>query len=68
MMILCEIGEKDNYYMTSLIENLNYDTNELIYKTETRLTDIETSLWLPKGKEEGDKLGVRDKQIHLDYI
>ena len=26
------------------------DINELIYKTETDLTDIENKLWLPKGK------------------
>ena len=39
--------------------NLKNDTNELIYKTENRLTGIEKNLWLLKGKGRGrDKLGV----------
>ena len=31
--------------------NLKYDTNELIYKTETESQTQKTNLWLPKGKE-----------------
>ena len=43
--------------------NLKYDTNPLIYKTET--DSQKTNLWLPKGKREGwDKLGVWDSEIH----
>ena len=30
--------------------NLNNDTNELIYKTETDSQTLKTNLWLPKGK------------------
>ena len=30
------------------------DTNELIYKTEIRLTDIENKFILPKGKGENE--------------
>ena len=30
--------------------NLNNNTNELIYKTETDSQSSKTSLWLPKGK------------------
>ena len=42
--------------------NLNYDTNELICKTETDLQTYRTNGWLPKGKRVGgkDKLGVWD--------
>ena len=35
------------------------DTNELIFQNRNRLTDIETNLWLWKGRgEREDKLGV----------
>jgi len=40
--------EKDKYHMISHLWNLKYDTNELIYKTETDSQKI--NLWLPKGK------------------
>ena len=44
--------------------NLKYDTNELIYKTETHSQTQKTNLWLPKGKNGGrGKLGVWDQQI-----
>ena len=33
--------------------NLKNDTNELIYKTETRRTDIENKLMITKGKAGG---------------
>ena len=35
-------------------------TNELIHKTQIDLQTQKTSLWLPKGKGVGDKLGVWD--------
>ena len=40
--------------------NLNYKTNELIYKTETDSQTQKTNLWLPKGKGRRgrDELGV----------
>ena len=34
----------------TLMWNLKYDTNELIYKTETDSQTQKTNLWLPKGK------------------
>ena len=40
--------------------NLKNNTNECIYKTDTDSQTQTTNLWLPKGKEGGerDKLGV----------
>ena len=40
--------------------NLKNGTDELIYKAETVLQRWKTNLWLPKGKEERDKVGVWD--------
>ena len=42
---------------TTYMWNLKYDTNELIYETETDTQTLRTELWLPK-KEDG--LGVWD--------
>ena len=36
------------------------DTNGLIYETETDPQTWKTNLWLPKGKEGRNKLGVGD--------
>ena len=36
--------------------NLNYDTNELIYKRETDSQTWKTNLWLPKGKGAGREI------------
>ena len=49
--------------MLSLMWNLKYDTNELIYETET--DSQRTDLWLPKQMEWGgaDGVGVWDYQI-----
>ena len=41
---------------TTYTWNLNYDTNELIYKTETESQTKRTKLWLTKGK--GGKKGI----------
>ena len=43
-------GERQIYDITYML-NLKYDTNELIYKTETDLQTYKTNLWSPKGKE-----------------
>ena len=41
--------------------NVNYDTDELIYKIENRLTVIESKLQVTQGKGGGkDKLGDQD--------
>ena len=37
-----------------------YDTNELMYKTETHSQTVKTNLWLPESKGEEGKLGVWD--------
>ena len=34
--------------------NLEHDTNELIYKTETDSQTQETNLWSPNGKGSGE--------------
>ena len=39
--------------MISLMWNLKYGTNELIYKTERDSQTWRTDLWLPKGSAEG---------------
>ena len=47
-----------SYYITYM-QNLKYDTNEFIYKTETDSQIQKTNLWLPKGKGQGRaKLGI----------
>ena len=50
-------------YHITYMWNLKYDTNELIYETETDSQTQRTDLWLQKGKGAGvggDKLGVWD--------
>ena len=66
IMILSEISQilHDITYRW----DLKYDTNELIYKTETDSQTQKTTLWLPKGKGWGrDKLGVWDYQTQTIY-
>ena len=47
------------------MESNKNDTKELIHKTETRLKDFETKLWLPKGKPWWeDEFGGWDYYIH----
>ena len=43
--------ERQISYDITYLWNLKYDTNELIYKTET-LTDIENKLMVTKGERE----------------
>ena len=53
--------------------NLKYDTNELIYETET-LTDIENRLWLPRwggvwGKQGFWEFGIsRCKLLYIERV
>ena len=58
IIILSEVSqtEKDKYHMISHMWNLIYDTNELIYKTETDSQTQKTNLWLPKGKGGGGEI------------
>ena len=49
--------------------NLKYGTNELIYKTEKRLTDLENRLVVAKEEEEGVRwagsLGLVDTNSYI---
>ena len=58
-VILSEASQRQISSITYMW-NLKYDTNELMYKTETHSQTLKTNLWLPKGKGEEDKLGVWD--------
>ena len=50
MIILNKVSqtEKDKYHDITYMWNLKYDTNELIYETRNRLTDIQNSLMVAK--------------------
>ena len=54
--------------------NLKYDSNELIYETETDSQTQRTDLWLPRGKQGGEggmdwEFGVsRGKVLYVDWI
>ena len=58
IIILSEVRQRQISYNITYIQNLKYDTNGLIYKTETHSQTQKTNLWLPKGKRGKDKLGV----------
>ena len=65
IIILSEVSQTERQisYTISYMWNLKYDTNELIYKTDSQTQ--KTNLWLPKEKWGGerDELGVWDQQI-----
>ena len=42
--------ERQIQYDTTYMQNLKYDTNELMYETEIDTQTYKTNLWLPKGK------------------
>lgn len=44
------------------MRNLEHETNELIFKTETGLQTLRTALWLPKGGER-DAMGAWGEQM-----
>ena len=46
-------SEREMPYDTTYMWNLSYDTNELIYKTETDSQTLRTDLWFPRGKWSG---------------
>ena len=48
--------------------NLKYDTNELIYKTETDSQTWRTDLWLPRGRGEGLDWEFGTSRCKLLYI
>ena len=50
-----------------LYANLNYDTNDLIYKTEIDSRIHKTNLWLPKGKGRSERgAGVINKEFGIN--
>ena len=70
--ILSKVSQKekdiphDNTYMW----NLKYDTNELIYKTETDSQTYKIDFWLIKGRKVGEKLigslGLADANCYIE--
>ena len=55
--------ERQMPYDITYMWNLKYDTNELIYKTETDSQTWKTNLQLPKGMGVVRKIRVFDQQI-----
>ena len=54
-----EDRQKQMSYDITYRQNLKYDTNELIYKTEINSQAQKSNLWLLKGKGQGkDKLEI----------
>ena len=47
--------------------NLKYDTNELIYETETDSQTERTDLWLPGGRELGEGWSGRLRLADTSY-
>ena len=65
--------ERQIPYDITYMWNLKYDTNELIYKTETDSETQRTDSWLPRGRGKGRgmdwEFGVgRCKLLHLEWI
>ena len=54
IIILTEVSQKETYDITYM-QNLKYDTNEPIYKTETDSQTQTTDLWLPRRRELGEE-------------
>ena len=48
--------------------NLKYDTNEVIYETETDAQTQRTDLWLPRGRGEGMDWEFEVSRYKLLYI
>ena len=70
IVILSEVSQKERQipYITYM-QNLKYDTSELVYETETDSQTERTDLWLPGGREVGDKwigsLGLADANYYI---
>ena len=51
--------------------SLKYDTNELIYQTETDSQTYRTDLWLPRERESGrwiGGLGLAEANYYIEWI
>ena len=65
--------ERQIPYDITWMWNLKYDTNELVYETETDSQTERTGLWLPKGRGSGGGMDwefeiSRCKLLHLHLI
>ena len=65
--------ERQIPYDITYMWNLKYDTNELIYETETDLQIERTDLWLPRGRGGGGgkdwEFGIsRCKLLYIEWI
>ena len=56
--------ERQTPYDITYMWNLKYETNELIYKTETDSQTQRTDLWLPRGREWIGSLGLADANYY----
>ena len=75
IIILSEVSQRERQtpYDITYMWNLKYDTNELIYKTETDSQTQKTNLWLPKEKGVGgginQEFGIsRYKLLYIKQI
>ena len=53
IIILSEVRERQISHDTTYMWNQKYDTNKLIYKTETDSQTQRIDLWLPRGRGYG---------------
>ena len=61
IIMLSDVSQtEEKYHGITYGQNINYDTNEPIYKTEPQLQRQKTNVWLPKGKvgETNQEFGV----------
>ena len=54
--LLPYVRERQISYNIIYMWNLKYDTDELIYKTETDSQTAKANLWLPKGERGGRRI------------
>ena len=68
IIILTEESETERQipYDATYIQDLKYDANELIYKTETDSQTQKTNLWLPQEKRGGGRIngGLADMNYY----
>ena len=59
VLILSEVSqkEKDKHHDITQMWNLNYETNQQVYKTETDSQTWRTDLWLSRGRAGERRIG-----------
>ena len=69
VVILSKVSQKERQipYIVTCTWNLKYDTNELIYETETDSQTERTDLWLPRGRELGEGWSGRLRLADISY-